>query len=82
MAAADWPSVDPNDVNGVGIGDLGARLFSTPFEPGSVIKVATFASLLDQGTKTRSAAQIADAIDYVGGALGAGGECDEQQRRR
>ncbi|MGE3193691.1 MAG: peptidoglycan D,D-transpeptidase FtsI family protein [Microbacteriaceae bacterium] len=49
MAAADWPSVDPNDVNGVGVGDLGARLFSTPFEPGSVIKVATFASLLDQG---------------------------------
>jgi len=49
MAAADWPSVDPNNVNGVGVGDLGARVFSTPFEPGSVMKVATFASLLDQG---------------------------------
>jgi cell division protein FtsI (penicillin-binding protein 3) len=49
MAAADWPSVDPNNVDGVGVGDLGARVFSTPFEPGSVIKVATFASLLDQG---------------------------------
>lgn len=49
MAAADWPSVDPNDVNGVGVGDLGARVFSTPFEPGSVIKAATFASLLDRG---------------------------------
>ncbi|MBX3195925.1 MAG: penicillin-binding protein 2 [Microbacteriaceae bacterium] len=49
MAAADWPSVDPNDVDGVGVGDLGARVFSTPFEPGSVIKVATFASLLDAG---------------------------------
>jgi cell division protein FtsI (penicillin-binding protein 3) len=49
MAAADWPSVDPNDVDAVGPGDLGARVFSTPFEPGSIIKVATFASLLDQG---------------------------------
>jgi cell division protein FtsI (penicillin-binding protein 3) len=52
MAAADWPSVDPNNVNGVGVGDLGSRIFSTPFEPGSVIKVATFASLLDQGLIT------------------------------
>ncbi|CAN5425444.1 penicillin-binding protein 2 [soil metagenome] len=52
MAAADWPSVDPNNVDGVGVGDLGARVFSTPFEPGSVIKVATFASLLDQGKIT------------------------------
>src|SRR5688572_11330790 len=30
------------------------------------------ASLLDQGTTTRSAAQIADQIDTIGGALGAG----------
>lgn len=49
MAAADWPSVDPNNVDGVDVGDLGARVFSTPFEPGSVMKVATIASLLDQG---------------------------------
>jgi cell division protein FtsI (penicillin-binding protein 3) len=52
MAAADWPSVDPNNVDGVGVGDLGARVFSTPFEPGSIIKVATFASLLDRGVIT------------------------------
>jgi cell division protein FtsI (penicillin-binding protein 3) len=52
VAAADWPSVDPNNVDGVGTGDLGARVFSTPFEPGSIIKVATFASLLDQGKIT------------------------------
>ena len=34
------------------------------------------ASLLDQGTTTRSAAQIADTIDYVGGALGTGSGTD------
>lgn len=52
MAAADWPSVDPNNVDGVTVNDLGARVFSSPFEPGSVIKVATIASLLDAGKIT------------------------------
>jgi cell division protein FtsI (penicillin-binding protein 3) len=52
MAAADWPSVDPNNVDGVKDGFWGARSFTAPFEPGSVIKVATFASLLDQGLIT------------------------------
>lgn len=31
------------------------------------------ASLLDQGTATRSAGDVAEAIDYIGGVLGAGG---------
>jgi zinc protease len=34
------------------------------------------ASLLDQGTKTRSAAQIADTIDSIGGGLGTGAGSD------
>ena len=34
------------------------------------------AALLDQGTKTRSAAQIADTIDTVGGGLGTGAGTD------
>ena len=34
------------------------------------------ASLLDQGTKTRTAQQIADEIDFIGGALGAGSGSD------
>jgi len=33
-------------------------------------------SLLDQGTKSRSAAQIADTIDSIGGGLGAGAGSD------
>ena len=52
MAGADWPTVDPNDLDAVGDEDRGARIFSSPFEPGSVMKVATFASLLDQGKIT------------------------------
>jgi zinc protease len=39
--------------------------------------VATLlAAVLDQGTSTRTASEIADAIDYVGGALGTGAGMD------
>ena len=34
------------------------------------------ASLLDQGTKTKSAEQMNDAVDYIGGAMGAGAGTD------
>jgi cell division protein FtsI (penicillin-binding protein 3) len=49
LAAADWPSVDPNNVNGSKVDDMGARLFSSPFEPGSVVKPITMAAMIDQG---------------------------------
>ena len=34
------------------------------------------ASLLDQGTTTKSAEQMNDAVDYIGGAMGAGAGTD------
>ena len=34
------------------------------------------AALLDQGTDTKSAEQLADAIDFIGGAMGAGAATD------
>src|SRR6185295_18876779 len=34
------------------------------------------ASLLDQGTKTKSAEEMNDAIDFIGGAMGAGAATD------
>ena len=37
---------------------------------------AWLAPLLDQGTTTKSAEQIADQIDFIGGALGAGSGSD------
>lgn len=52
LAAADWPSVDPNNVNGSKVDDMGARLFSVPYEPGSVFKPMTVASMLDKGLVT------------------------------
>lgn len=49
LAAADWPSVDPNNVDGSEVDDMGARLFSVPYEPGSVFKPMTVASMIDRG---------------------------------
>ena len=46
-------------------------------DPGKKEGVAVLtAALLDQGTTTRSASQIADTIDYVGGGLGTGAGTD------
>lgn len=49
LAAADWPSVDPNNVDATKVDDMGARLFSSPYEPGSIIKPFVIASMLDNG---------------------------------
>ena len=38
--------------------------------------VHELASLLDQGTETKSAGELADAIDFIGGAMGAGAATD------
>ncbi|WBU38745.1 peptidoglycan D,D-transpeptidase FtsI family protein [Homoserinibacter sp. YIM 151385] len=51
-AAADWPTVDPNDPGGADRSALGARLFSSPYEPGSTVKAATIASYIDAGVIT------------------------------
>lgn len=52
IAAADWPTVDPNDVDGTSPDNLGSRIFSSPYEPGSTIKPLTFASMFDAGVTT------------------------------
>ncbi len=52
LAAADWPSVDPNDVNASSVDDLGSRLFAAPYEPGSTFKSMTVAMMLDAGLVT------------------------------
>lgn len=49
MAMADWPSVDPNHVDGTGMAFLGSRAFNYQFEPGSIMKGLTASMLIDQG---------------------------------
>ncbi len=46
-AAAEFPSVDPNDPGAVNPEDRGSRIFSTSFEPGSTFKAITAASVME-----------------------------------
>jgi len=48
-AAAEWPSLDPNDLNASSPEDWGTRVFGTTFEPGSTFKAITAAAALDSG---------------------------------
>jgi cell division protein FtsI (penicillin-binding protein 3) len=46
-AAAEYPTVDPNDVNASGEGDRSSRIFTYEFEPGSTFKPVTAATIID-----------------------------------
>jgi cell division protein FtsI (penicillin-binding protein 3) len=49
LAAADWPTFDPNDFAQTPTGNTGARVFSSPYEPGSIMKSIGVAMLIDGG---------------------------------
>jgi cell division protein FtsI (penicillin-binding protein 3) len=48
-AAAEWPSLDPNDLDASGSKTWGTKVFGNTFEPGSTFKAVTAAALLDSG---------------------------------
>ncbi len=52
VAVADYPSIDPNNVNGTSENYRGSLAFSAPYEPGSTMKPLTASMLLDQGKVT------------------------------
>lgn len=52
VVAAQTPTVDPNNVDATAAADRGSRFFSSPYEPGSIMKPATVASLIDAGKLT------------------------------
>jgi cell division protein FtsI (penicillin-binding protein 3) len=49
MALADYPSVDPNNVNGTEVAFYGSRAFNSMFEPGSIMKAVTASMLINEG---------------------------------
>jgi cell division protein FtsI (penicillin-binding protein 3) len=52
VSVADYPSVDPNNVDGTASKFRGSYAFSAPYEPGSTMKSLTAAMLLDQNKAT------------------------------
>lgn len=70
LAAAEAPSVDPNDPGGVPAPDRGSRIFQTAFEPGSIMKAVTASMVVDTGvaneTDTRQAPDYMK-LDFSGG---------------
>ncbi len=70
LAVADYPSLDPNDVdnaprNADGELVLGSRAFTLPYEPGSIMKPLTAASLLDSGAATVASQVVAPYRLYL-----------------
>jgi len=53
-AAAEYPSVDPNDPGAANPEDRGSRIFSTSFEPGSTFKAITAASVMEYANANAS----------------------------
>lgn len=53
-AAAEYPSVDPNDINAVDPAYWRSHIFSDAHEPGSTFKAVTAATIIDQGKATWS----------------------------
>ena len=49
LAAAEAPTVDPNDPAAVPAPDRGSRIFQAAFEPGSIMKAVSASMVLDTG---------------------------------
>jgi len=52
LAAAEAPTVDPNDPGASSAADRQSRIFQAVFEPGSTMKTVTAATVVDQGKAT------------------------------
>lgn len=60
-AAAEYPTVDPNDVASANPEDLGSRIFTHQFEPGSTFKPVTAATIIEEGLATPTTPTVSAA---------------------
>lgn len=70
LAAAEAPTVDPNDPGASSDSDRGSKIFQAAFEPGSIMKALTSAMVLDTGTAdayTKVPAPDYMKLDFAGG---------------
>ncbi|MDQ1128886.1 penicillin-binding protein 2 [Microbacterium sp. SORGH_AS_0888] len=67
-AAAEYPTVDPNNINAPG-SYLYSRIFNSTFEPGSTFKAITASTLIDAaGQSPTSTAEVPAAKSFDNGA--------------
>ncbi|MEG0161986.1 MAG: penicillin-binding transpeptidase domain-containing protein, partial [Aurantimicrobium sp.] len=52
LAVADYPTLDPNNVDATADANRGSRAFMSPYEPGSTMKPITASMLIDTGVAT------------------------------
>ena len=58
-AIAQWPALDPNNIDATDPEYWGLKPFSTPYEPGSTFKALTASMLIDQGKATPTSQVLA-----------------------
>lgn len=68
-AAAEYPTVDPNDPTAAAEGDRSSRIFRGTFEPGSTFKALTAATVMDAGGQTPTSTVVASGFEtFANGA--------------
>ncbi|MEY4411360.1 MAG: hypothetical protein RLZ69_934 [Actinomycetota bacterium] len=65
LAAAEAPSVDPNNYTAVNAENRSSRIFRATFEPGSTVKMVTAATAIDQGVATPLTRVLAPQTTFV-----------------
>ncbi|GAA2993164.1 cell division protein FtsI (penicillin-binding protein 3) [Microbacterium terrae] len=63
-AAAEYPTLDPNDVDATDPDDRASRLFRESWEPGSTFKALTAATVIDAGGQTPLSTVVASSEEF------------------
>ncbi|WP_109209257.1 MULTISPECIES: penicillin-binding protein 2 [Microbacterium] len=63
-AAAEYPTVDPNNVDATEVGDRTSEIFLGTFEPGSTFKGLTAATVIDAGWQTPASTVVASSEEH------------------
>ncbi|WP_203579227.1 peptidoglycan D,D-transpeptidase FtsI family protein [Microbacterium hibisci] len=63
-AAAEYPTVDPNNVDATEVKDRTSEMFLGRFEPGSTFKALTAATVIDAGGQTKDSTVVASSEEF------------------